>query len=107
MANKDPKDARSTGRKRARRILLELVKEGELEYICNNCGHEPKIPWYVKSRSGDILDADHINKNILDNDPSNLQWLCRPCHKKEDLTTEKGESRKGDEFGYGLDLLDL
>jgi hypothetical protein len=96
------KDARSTGRKRARRLLLALVSAGEREYACESCRHVPNIPYTETSRSGDILDANHKNKNWLDNDPSNLEFLCRPCHYAKDRSTAKGESGLGDEFGYGI-----
>lgn len=48
------------------------------------------------------LQANHINKNIMDNDPVNLEWLCASCHKEIDQTTAKGVSVKEDEFGYGF-----
>lgn len=47
------------------------------------------------------LQANHINKNIYDNDPSNLEWLCASCHKERDQQTEKGVSVIDNEFGYG------
>jgi hypothetical protein len=79
---KIPKDPRSTGRKRARTVLKRVGRP----YKCAECGWSPK----EQSRS-DTLDANHKNKNILDNDPANLEWLCRSCHKKEDSQTAKGE----------------
>lgn len=97
------KDLRSTGRKRARAILLKLVEEGEREYKCVDCGYIPSIPWTEKSRSGDILDADHENKNWADNDPSNINFRCRKCHYKKDRATDKGVSSVDDEFGYGYE----
>jgi len=48
------------------------------------------------------LQVNHINKDVLDNDPVNLEWLCAGCHKNKDKQTEKGESIVGDEYGYGL-----
>jgi hypothetical protein len=96
------KDPRSTGRKRARALLVKLVKEGEREYSCEDCGHIPTIPVEQSSRGGDILDANHKNKNWLDNDPSNLEFLCRPCHYRKDRATEKGVSSIEDEYGYGI-----
>jgi hypothetical protein len=47
-----------------------------------------------------ILDANHRNKNVLDNDPVNVEWLCRSCHKNYDSQTGKGVSVRGDEHGY-------
>lgn len=49
------------------------------------------------------LQVNHINKNVLDNDPVNLEWMCPSCHKYKDSATEKGVSIKGDdEHGYGI-----
>jgi hypothetical protein len=41
-------------------------------------------------------------KTGLDNDPANLEFLCRPCHYKKDRATDKGVSAVKDEFGYGI-----
>lgn len=97
----DVKDVRSTGRKRARRALEQSGRpyacecEGEcgsdacgVHTASDNrvqCGYTPEN----QSRS-DTLDANHKNKNWLDNDPANLEWLCRPCHRALDRRTEKG-----------------
>ena len=59
----------------------------------------------VGERTLSKLEANHKNKNIMDNDPQNLEWLCPRDHKLEDSKTEKGVSKIQDEFGYGLDLL--
>lgn len=96
-------DARSTGRKRARIVLLKAVADGLIEFKCNKCGVEP-VGELTRSNN---LDAQHKNKNVLDCDLANLEWLCRSCHKKEDSQTEKGVSLKKDEFGYGLEELGL
>lgn len=95
------KDWRSTGRKRARRILLALVEAGEREYVCEECRHVPSIPYTETSRSGDFLDANHKNKDWKDNDPANLEFLCRDCHYKKDRSTAKGVSVVEDTMGYG------
>jgi hypothetical protein len=96
------KDARSTGRKRARATLIKLVESGERVYQCESCGYVPSISYTESRRGGDILDANHKNKNWLDNDPANLEFLCRPCHYKKDRATDKGVSAVKDEFGYGI-----
>jgi hypothetical protein len=46
------------------------------------------------------LQANHINKNIMDNDPANLEWLCPSCHREKDNRTAKGVSVIENEFGY-------
>ena len=106
-----PKDPRSTQRKRARKILFNAGRD----YVCVDCGCSPKIlprdaPRTLKlapvgKRTVGSLQADHENKNIMDNDLININWRCPSCHKNSDKRTGKGESTKGDEFGYGLENL--
>ena len=107
-----PKDPRSTQRKRARQVLFKLG----IDYICKDCGRSPKyLPRdapqtlrlareYLRTVTG--LQVNHINKDIMDNDPSNLEWLCPSCHKIKDSQTEKGVSVLEDNsFGYDLENL--
>ncbi len=96
------RDRRSTGRKRGRAVLIKLVESGERKYCCAECGHVPSTSYKESSRKGDILDCNHKNKNWLDNDPSNLEWLCRSCHYEKDRATAKGVSATEDEYGYGI-----
>jgi len=107
-----PKDPRSTQRKRARRLLFRLG----LPYVCNECGKSPihlpdDAPKHLQlapmsMRTVSQLQANHINKNIHDNDPSNLEWLCPSDHRLKDNLTPKGVSVKGyDDMGYDLDNL--
>lgn len=112
---KEPKDPRSTGRKRARRVLERegfpywcgSTREGEVEP--GFCGRSPT----VEDAPGghypgmETLQADHKNKNVLDNDPTNLRWACASCHKESDSRTEKGVSIVGEEYGYETDVLGL
>jgi hypothetical protein len=42
--------------------------------ICANCGEQPERH---------NLDTDHIDGNRSNNHPSNLQTLCKPCHKEK------------------------
>lgn len=104
--SRTPKDPRSTGRKRARATLFRIRRP----FWCVDCKRSPnKLPVSCPKeieRSDDRadiqLEADHENKNILDNDPANLNWRCTSCHKLRDSTTAKGVSTVEDEFGYGL-----
>lgn len=106
-----PKDPRSTQRKRARKVLFRLG----IPYVCNDCEKSPKMlprdaprnlelaPVYLRTITG--LQANHINKDIMDNDPVNLEWLCPSCHRIKDNQTAKGVSIKDDEWGYGIEDL--
>lgn len=105
------KDPRSTGRKRGR---ATLEREG-FPYWCGStrdggvsddgCGRSPTDPdapggFYPGMAQ---LQVNHINKNVMDNDPVNLEWLCPSCHKEKDSKTDVGVSLKEDEHGYALD----
>lgn len=116
--NEHPLDPRSTGRKRGRAVLVAIerpywcgsTQEGDVkvEHFGNvtvGCGRSPRVAdapgGYYPSMAE--LQVNHINKDILDNDPVNLQWLCVSCHKKKDSQTDKGESIKGpNELGYNF-----
>ncbi len=98
-------DPRSQARKRLRTALWEITEAGGRKFCCAKCGYVPvgysgggrKDPALNRSNN---LDANHINKNILDCDPVNGEWLCRTCHKNEDSVTAKGVSKIKDEMGY-------
>lgn len=93
------RDKRSTGRKRGRAVLTKLTLAGERSYCCNECGFIPDKGVSESSRTGG-LDCNHKNKNIMDCDPYNLEWLCRKCHYAKDRATAKGVSTVEDDFGY-------
>jgi hypothetical protein len=113
----EPIDARSTQRKRARKKLFYE----QVPFICGAphwrtdgkwCGKSP--PELPPDAPQDLelskdtsltstLQANHITKNIMDNDLVNLEWLCPSCHKLEDSKTEKGVSQKGtNTHGYEI-----
>lgn len=106
---REPKDPRSTGRKRGRRVLEKTDRDYRCECPggCGSkkcsatpesiCGYTPM----VQGRA-DTLDVNHKNKNVLDNDPANLEWLCRPCHRAKDRRTAKGEEH-AEELAKRLD----
>ena len=103
---KRPKDARSTGRRRGRRVLERTGRRYACE--CRNSEHDwhsdrDICDWSPEEQSrSSTLDVNHKNKNILDNDPANLEWLCRKCHKHEDKQTAKGVmSEKAEAALYG------
>jgi len=98
-------------RRRGRAVLFRLG----IDYICNDCGKSPPLlpsdaPKHLRlaplqERSVKQLQVNHINKDIHDNDPVNLEWLCPSCHKFKDQQTAKGVSIKGDEWGWDLENL--
>lgn len=98
VSNKDMKDVRSTGRRRARKSLFESYTE----YKCFDCGVTSKEPpkdapswfdeiWPEENRTLDTpLQADHETKDLTQNDEAFLNWRCPSCHKFQDKKTEKG-----------------
>lgn len=65
----------SDGRRRYRsqcekcRVKARKHKKGS----CEHCGFTPE--------NKGLLDVDHIDGDRSNNDPSNLQTLCKPCHQ--------------------------
>ena len=53
---------------------------------CESCG-------YVPDNKGK-LDVDHIDGNKSNNDESNLQTLCRPCHINKTVENKEYLSRR-------------
>jgi hypothetical protein len=82
---KKPLDPRSTYRKQARKVLTKIGRP----FRCAKCGWAPVGTLDRKNN----LDCNHKNKVLSDLDPSNLEWLCRTCHRAEDRATEKGISK--------------
>jgi len=116
MAVDEPLDPRSTGRKRGRAVLKEVgrpywcgstddggVKQewfGNVKVGCGRSPSDPDAPGGYYPTMGQ-LQVNHINKNVLDNDPVNLEWMCSSCHKIKDQQTEVGESIRGpNELGF-------
>lgn len=99
-------DWRSTGRRIARRTMYKAM----VEYKCCDCGRTSKEPpkdapkwfediWPVENRTLDAqLQADHVTKDLQNNELENLEWRCPSCHKLSDKQTEKGVSTKQVDF---------
>lgn len=63
-------------RERARILLEELCPQ-----VCAVCGRDP---------SERQIEVHHIDEDPFNNDPDNLQWLCRGCHTIFHRNTDKG-----------------
>lgn len=112
-------DWRSTGRRKARRALFR----SEMPYACagyidsdgnhHPCGKTTKeVPkelpisvsqfeliWPEENRVlENQLQADHEDKDLTNNDVSNLNWRCSSCHKNQDKKTDKGVSQNVDKI---------
>ena len=93
-------DWRSTGRRKARRVLYHAF----VEYKCADCGKTTKEPpkdapshfneiWPEENRVlSSQLQANHLTKDLTINTEDMVEWLCPSCHKLKDSQTEKGET---------------
>lgn len=94
-------DWRSTGRRKARRVLFNA----RVDFKCTDCGKTTKAPpkdapiffdeiWPYESRvlNPQSLQADHESKDYTNNNLEDINWRCASCHKKADMKTEKGVS---------------
>lgn len=83
------KDGRAQARKTARKLLTPN---------CERCGTIKR------------LQAHHVDNDIMNNNPSNVMTLCRPCHTKwhwehgKTMPAKRGLCRlcKTAEMGHGL-----
>ena len=65
------------------------------ECVCERCGYDPiKDNPYISSLSNPeeyknaisaCIDVDHIDGNHANNDPTNLQYLCKNCHSAKTI----------------------
>lgn len=69
--------------------LRAILRESSVEEKCNCCGLSEWMGNKLR------LDVDHINGDLTDNSPQNLQFLCPNCHRnktnpyKEDSLDDK------------------
>jgi hypothetical protein len=75
---------------------------GNVKVGCGRSPSDPDAPGgYYPSMAE--LQVNHINKNLLDVDPVNLEYLCSSCHKKKDSQTATGVSIRGEnELGFNF-----
>lgn len=112
-------DWRSTGRRRARKILFEA----RVDYACFGyddpttgvlvpCQRTSLAPpkdapkwfeeiWPYENRClSSQLQADHLDKDVTHNELNNLAWRCPSCHKIQDKQTGVGEAQDDNPHGY-------
>lgn len=99
-------DWRSTGRRKARKELFNA----HVSYECADCKKSTISPpqdappwfeeiWPEENRVlASQLQADHETKDFTQNEVQYLNWRCPSCHKKQDLTTGKGEATVTEKF---------
>ena len=60
--------------------------------VCSTCqkqAHKYRKDKCDKCGSKKQLEIDHIDRNRSNNEPSNLQTLCRPCHNIKTIENEE------------------
>jgi len=56
--------------------------------------------WPEANRELTQLQADHVSKDLTQNDADDLCWRCPSCHKLADNATAKGIAQVADPNGY-------
>ena len=74
---KTPNNKQRTSSYQWRKLRQTIIERDK--YTCQSCGI-----------IGTAVDVDHIDANNQNNDPSNLQTLCRPCHLEKTTKENKG-----------------
>lgn len=78
------------GKKRSGNSLGKRLRDlGVCEYKCSECGQEPW--WNNKPLT---IQVDHIDGNNLNNELSNLRFLCGHCHSQTDTFGSKNMALK-------------
>ena len=71
-----PSNRQRTSSYHWRKLRMTILERDK--FTCQNCGVITTV-----------LEVDHIIPNSDNNDPSNLQALCRPCHEAKTLVENK------------------
>lgn len=83
-------DNRQANRLNTNSALWKGVRRAVLmaEPLCRHCAEVGRVT---------VADSvDHIDNNSFNNDPSNLQPLCRPCHARKTIECDGGFGREGE-----------
>ena len=71
-----PSNRQRTSSYHWRKLRLSILERDK--FTCQSCGLITTV-----------LEVDHIEPNSDNNDKSNLQALCRPCHEEKTLRENK------------------
>ena len=118
------RDHWSTDHAEARRTKIDNLIDLEGAFVCEDCGKGPtELPIsgrfhrdhpnanLLRLAEGDLaipnlrLECDHVDKNIENNDLTNLRLLCNSCHALADRQTGVGVAQLGadpDPMGYAI-----
>lgn len=77
----------SYGKKQLRQGVVSHKKS-----YCENADGRLGVPCTATNLNSAQLELDHIDGNHLNNDPSNVQTLCKNCHSKKSI--QSGDYRK-------------
>ena len=71
-----PNNRQRTSSYHWRKLRLSILERDK--FTCQSCGVITTV-----------LEVDHILPDSTNNDPSNLQAICRPCHEEKTLKENK------------------
>ena len=71
-----PNNRQRTSSYHGRKLRLSILERDK--FTCQSCGVITTV-----------LEVDHILPDSTNNDPANLQAICRPCHEKKTLKENK------------------
>lgn len=71
-----PSNRQRTSSYQWRKLRLTILERDK--FTCQSCGVITTV-----------LEVDHIIPNSDNNDPANLQAICRPCHEEKTLKENK------------------
>lgn len=71
-----PSNRQRTSSYHWRKLRMSILERDK--FTCQSCGLITTV-----------LEVDHIEPNSDNNDPANLQAICRPCHEEKTLRENK------------------
>jgi len=93
--------ASANGQVKEHRAVL-YAKIGPGKHPCHWCGKE--VEWLPgEGMKGNVLIADHVDENFLNNDPDNLEPSCSVCNSRRVVGSHKGRVLDSEVFIERLD----